>query len=240
MEAAWRDAHRPTPAMILPNETSRERQAQTQPQHQNPPASAGIRLTHSAPNFTLCARLYFHLTHGRELLDCPTCSKQTNSRRKPIPGPHKKAQGMVRCKSMPALPLQTMHKPGSRSSSASPPRRRLGSSLSAFMWSQELPREHFYISRLLENNLSATLSLPNLMPSWSLLARLKDSQPFQGAGAPQGTPARHSRPRGAEPPSTLLPSQRAVSSLQDRHLQTASHSSGSARWTKEQGREGRA
>lgn len=129
MEAAWRDAHRPTLAMVLQNETSRERQAQTQPQHQNPPASAGIRLTHTAPNFTLCARLYFHLTHGRELLDCPTCSKQTNSRRKPIPGPHKKAQGMVRCKSMPALPLQTMHKPGSRSSSASPPRRRLGSFL---------------------------------------------------------------------------------------------------------------
>lgn len=74
-------------------------------------------------------------------------------------------------------------------------------SLSAFMWSQELPRKHFYISRLLENNLSATLSLPNLMPSWSLLARIKACQPFQGAGTSQDTPAGHSRPRGAEPPS---------------------------------------
>lgn len=139
--------HRPTPAMVLLNETSGQRQTRTQPQCQTPPASAGVGLTHTAPNFAFCTRLYFHLTHGRELLDSPTCSKQTNSRRKPIPGPCTKAQEMVRCKSRPALPLQTMHKPGSRSSSASPPRRRLGSFLSQPLCGAKNSHGNIFISQ---------------------------------------------------------------------------------------------
>lgn len=113
-------------------------------------------LAPSAPSFPLHSGLCWQLQASFPAPEQPL---------RRTPAPCVDAQEMPRHKFRPPLPLRAIdtriqqikqqHSTG------------CWTPLSAFSLSQELPQKRFYISRLLERNLSTALSLPNLISSWS-------------------------------------------------------------------------